>query len=452
VSVALPLPLLAALWSLRAKLKWSGQARTAVLAILIAAPLGAVALTAMHAPGTANRFRKAEGSLFLLAASIHEGFPFGMIQRFAEYHRDWGSMRDVVKRLDAFRFHAHRVNAIGKRQVYVLVIGESSRRDHWQLFGYGRPTNPKLSSLPNLILIPDMVTSWPVSIDAIPLLLTRKPITLEEGQWNEASILRAMKEAGFETWWISNQMLIGELDSPVSVYANEAQHMVFLNHVSADASGSYDEVLLQPLRDALHGSNHDQFIVLHMMGSHLQYDMRYPSSFKHFRPVSSDTDPDVLPGEHVRNSYDNTILYTDHILATIVGVLRSSGAVAAMWYSSDHGETLPTPICNISGHGIGSRYDYEVPVLFWYSDAYASMFPTRVTALRANAGKPTMSADTFESMIDMASVNFPGHDATWSLFSSQWRYRMRTINFPKQADIDHAVFRKPCDVVVPPNG
>ena len=214
-------------------------------------------------------------------------------------------------------------------------------------------------------------SSWPESITAIPIILTRKPITETKFTWwKEASILRAMKEAGYETYWISNQQAIGKYDSPVSTFAFEAQHDEFLNHVSWSAPGSYDEDLLQPLRDALHDSNGDLFIVLHMMGSHQSYDFRYPEPYKKFRPAESDP-PDGTPArEHSLNSYDNSILYTDHVLASIIGILRDDGAVTGLWFESDHGESLPTATCKMEGHGNGTRYEYEIPALVWYSDAY----------------------------------------------------------------------------------
>jgi glucan phosphoethanolaminetransferase (alkaline phosphatase superfamily) len=335
----------------------------------------------------------------------------------------------------------------------VLVIGEASRRANWQLFGYDRATNPELTQVRNLVPLPNLDSSWPESITAIPMILTRKPADdTEYAWWKEASILRAMQEAGFETWWISNQMPIGKYDSPVSTYAFEAQHDEFLNHVSWSAPGSYDADLLQPLLDALHGSNGDLFIVLHMMGSHQSYDYRYPEAYKHFRPAESDPAGGIPAREQSRNSYDNSILYSDHVLASIISILRDSGAVTALWYESDHGETLPTPNCTAQGHGHGTHAEYEISALSWYSDAYASAFPTRVAALRANAGKRLMSEDTFESMIDMAGLDFPGHDRTWSVFSPTWRYRPRIVNRPSQIDIDHARFDKYCGMVHPLHG
>ncbi len=450
VLAALLLALLTTWWSRRTELRWSHRSRLWVLLIVVVTSLVSMILIAFMAHGNGPaRSRKEAPPLAVLSTAIRNGFPFGMIQRFADYYTQWSAMRDTAARLDSYRFHAHRLGEISRRQVYVLVIGESSRRDHWQLFGYDRATNPELTHVSNLVPIPDMLAAWPESIAAIPMIITRKPAGDQSIGWNEASILRAMQEAGFETWWISNQMAIGKFDSPISIYASEAQHKVYLNHASDEAAGSYDEALLQPLRDALHDSNHDLFIVLHMMGSHLMYDLRYPISFEHFRPTYSDVESNVLQGLRMRNSYDNTILYTDHVLASIIGILHDNDAVTAMWYESDHGETLPTPTCSIAGHGVGSRSDFQIPALFWYSNAYASMFPKRVSALRANSGKRVMSADTFESTIDMAGLDYPGRDATQSLLSQQWQYKPRIVNSIWQTDFDTSISDDGCGVVLP---
>jgi glucan phosphoethanolaminetransferase (alkaline phosphatase superfamily) len=441
---------LATRWSHRAQLRWRHSSRSLVLVFAIVVPLTACITAFVGATGgAAARMHQASGKLTSLADMIGPGYPFGMFQRMAEYRREWVEMRDGMARLDAFRFHAHRVGNIGRRQVYVLVVGEASRRDHWQLFGYERTTNPKLTRIGNLVPMPDMVSSWPESLTAIPMVLTRKPATNKALGWNEPSILRAMQEAGFETWWISNQLPMGVYDSPVAIYAFEAQHAEFLNHAWWYAPGSYDESVLSPLRSALNDSNRDLFIVLHLMGSHQAYDFRYPDAYRRFRPTLSDPAGEGTHLERARNSYDNTILYTDDVLASIIGILRKSDAVTALWYVSDHGEALQTPTCSLEGHGYGTRFEFEISALSWYSDAYASAFPERVAALRENAGKRTMSADTFESVVDMAGVDFPGHDPSWSVFSPNWRYQPRIVNDMWQHDIDRAAFDKGCSIVMP---
>ena len=446
------LALIAARWSWQIDMRWRHRSQAWIIATMITLPLAAGAASFAITDGNMpERWQAGMGIISQLSDTIEPSYPFGLFQRIAEYHQEWKQMRIDASRLDTFRFHARRLSITKQRQVYVLVIGESSRRDHWQLFGYSRATNPELSKVQNLIQVPDMLTSWSASLTAIPQLLTRKPITGSNLLWKEASVLRAMSEAGLETYWISNQLAIGQFDSPVSTYAYEAKHVSFLNHASWTAPGSYDGVLLQPLRDALKDSQKDLFIVLHMMGSHGGYDFRYPVKFQHFRPVYSNTNSSEPRNERIRNSYDNTILYTDHVLAGVINILQESGAVTALLYESDHGEDLPTTTCSLMGHGNGTPYDFQVPAFFWYSNAYAKIFPQRIATFRSNAGKRVLSADTFETLVDMVGVTFPSHDPSWSLFSDRWHYRTRTVNGFWQTDMDHAIYGKQCKLAMPAN-
>ena len=454
IITALLLAFMAARWAWQSDIRWRHRSRAWIVAAAITLPLMVGVVSSANMSGNIRtRMHVGLNAITGFSDWIEPSYPFGLFQRIAEYRSEWQQMRIDTAQRDAFRFHARHISAIGQRQVYILVIGESSRRDHWQLFGYSRATNPELTKVQNLVPISDMLTSWPASVFAIPLIITRKPITDSSIAWKEASILRAMAEAGFDTYWISNQLAIGENDSPVSTYAYEAQHVSFMNHASLTAPGSYDELLLQPLRDALRDSHKDLFIVLHMMGSHSRYDLRYPASFKQYRPVSSDTADGGLSGyERLRNSYDNTILYTDHVLAGIIHILQKSDAVTALLYESDHGEDLPTSTCHLMEHGNSTVYDFQIPAFVWYSDMYAKAFPQRIATLRSNATQRVLSADTFESLVDMAGVIFPDHDPSWSLFSTQWRYRTRIINGVWHTDMDHAIFGKKCKIIMPADG
>ena len=446
------LALFAAHLCYRANLGWRNRLRDWVLASCITLPLIVVSVDAISSQGSLHdRIDSGANLAASLLQPVEAGFPFGAIPRLWSYHRQWKDMYAKHIELENFRFHAKQRETRNQRQIYVLVIGESSRRDHWQLFGYARATNPELSKQHNLVPISDMSTSWPETIMAVPLLLTRKPITSKGTfAWHEASILRAMQEAGFETWWISNQQAIGTFDSPVSMYAMEAQHVEFINHSGWRVGESYDEGLLEPLRKALaQDMQKSLFIVVHMMGSHEPYDLRYPPSFKQFAPTVSDSDEHASHTSRLYNSYDNSIVYSDHVLAQIIDVLNNSGTVSALWFESDHGETLPSATCSLSGHGFGTRYDFMIPAFFWYSPAYAASFPDKITRIKTNANKRTLSASTFESLIDMADIQFSGQDSSWSLFSPDWSYRPRIVNGFWSADIDHAQFGKGCEVVIP---
>ncbi len=447
--VLLVIAVVAVCFAFQTHLCWRNRFRQWALVILFSVPVVfAVERSWSTDGGIGSRLNAGLQAVTSLSEILENGFPFGTIVRYLNYRQAWNAMIRAVASRDNFRFNIRATPTRASRSVIVLAIGESSRRDRWQLFGYARPTNPELSEIPDVIPVVNMVNSWSASIRAIPQVLTRKSITDNSSLWNEPSIIRAMQEAGFETWWISNQMPIGKFDSPVSMFALEAQHRIFLNRATYASSGSYDEALVQPLADLLDREpDRDLFVVLHMMGSHLRYDGRYPAEFKRFAPALSDHDTDAVDGERTGNSYDNTIAYTDHVLSLVIDVLHKHSNPSALLFESDHGETLPTPECSVSGHGIGDRFDFEVPAFFWFSNAYKSTHAETIDRLRANAVKRTLSADTFETIVDMSDSSYPGRDETWSLFSPQWRERTRLVNAGNTVDFDDAMTGKGCGIL-----
>ncbi|HXD38261.1 MAG TPA: phosphoethanolamine transferase domain-containing protein, partial [Rhodanobacter sp.] len=145
----LAVALLAAWASFRAGLHWRGPTRLSALClgvVVALVPLAVGFAEARHKP--AKTSDSASAPLLVYGDAIEDGFPFGVVPRIVEYRREWDRMRAEAAKFKAFRFHAHRIGPpLHQRQVYVLVIGESSRRANWQLFGYDRATNPELSKL-----------------------------------------------------------------------------------------------------------------------------------------------------------------------------------------------------------------------------------------------------------------------------------------------------------------
>src|SRR5690606_14753139 len=87
----------------------------------------------------------------------------------------------------------------------------------------------------------------------------------------------------------------------------------------------------------------DTVLVLHQIGSHgPAYYLRYPESYRRFRPDCRSAEFSDCSKEEIVNAYDNTILYTDHILASVIDRLAGEqGRLdTAMLYMSDHGESL----------------------------------------------------------------------------------------------------------------
>lgn len=435
----------------RHRLRWRGDSRIYVLVVAAGIPIAIFVFGTMQSSGPAWK-RTIEG-LYGVASyrdNIVPGYPFGVPLRAYAYFDDWSRMRQEAEKLSNFRFGA-TVLAQGdhRRQIYVFVIGESSRRDHWSLFGYERETNPELRAVNNLVPLPDVLTPWPNSRLAIPMLLTRKPAGDPKLYFSEPSILRVYSEAGFHTYWLSNQLAIGPHDSSTSANAYEADHVRFFNPAAWSDAGTLDEVLLPALQDTITTTSGNLFIVLHTMGSHANYAFRYPDAFDKFKPSLKAPGPGPY-NERLLNSYDNSILYTDHILAAVIRILESSGGAATMFYSSDHGEDIPNERCNLSGHGNLSRSNFIIPALFWYSNQYAAEFNNNVTQLRANSRRRLTTENVFETLVDLGGIDFPSHNKARSIFSAQLLNQTRSVNAFGNVDFDRATFGKDCQTVLPP--
>ncbi len=212
-------------------------------------------------------------------------WPFGLVGRGRAFYKERQYLAELAERSSKFTFGARQVPADAQPEILVMVIGESSRADRWSLNGYARDTNPLLSKEANLINLPDVITSVSATRLSVPVMISRKPAmkSLKNG-FSEKSFITAYKEAGFKTFWLSNQVSFGEFDTPVSVFAKEADVVQFLNLGGFTNSSNLDEILLGPLHTAIADKTPKKLIVLHTLGSHWNYSQRYPKQFDRWQP------------------------------------------------------------------------------------------------------------------------------------------------------------------------
>ena len=434
----------------RENLKWSGRVYCYAALISILFPAAILLATAIRTAGLFTiPIIPGFSEIGSYTEELTSGYPFGIPFRVYSSIEDAKSMRASAERLRNFRFGARLATATLKHQIIVLIIGESSQRNHWQLFGYSRPTNPELSQITHVVTLPNLITVWPASRMSIQVMLSRKPATDIKPYFDEASILRVFSEAGFRTAWFSNQMAVSALDSPISMYAYEADEVHFFNTASWRERGTYDEVMFPSFKRFI--SQHPDenlFIVLHTLGSHNNYAYRFPPEFDSFHSTEF---PGYGPNDMKQlNTYDNSVLYTDHILAEATRILQATDSVSAMLYSSDHGEDLPNTTCRLSGHGNAALNDFIIPGLFWFSDAYVEAFPARVNQLIENRSRPVTTEIIFETLVDMGGLEFPSHNMSRSLFSSTLVDHPRIVTPFWQVDFDHAGVGKDCQILYVP--
>ena len=231
-------------------------------------------------------------------------------------------MRDARK-AQGFVFGATRAEVPAEPEVYVLVIGESSRAMNWGLYGYGRNTNPRLGAERNLTVFRDVVTQAAVTRISVPLILTRGSIEDEQRTARERSIVSVFREAGFQTCWISTQQR-DPFTGAINRYPREAEVTRFYERrLDGQVVDTVREMLAQNKQGKM-------FFVIHTLGSHFDPVSRYPRSFDLF----PDDDSRLGVQQRTINAYDNIIAYTDHVLAELIEVARGRPGLKAMLYVS----------------------------------------------------------------------------------------------------------------------
>ena len=231
-----------------------------------------------------------------------------------------------------FTYEASREAEAPGREIYVYIIGEASRAMSWELYGYERETNPRLSQVDDLVIFRDVLTQSNTTHKSVPLILSSVSTEEHDQLYRRKGLPALFNEAGFETWFISNQSPQGAM---IDKLARDADHLIYIR------SPRHDMQLLDEMRRIVETAPAQKMLfILHCYGSHFSYHQRYPREFARFKP-----DDDVaISREHahtLRNAYDNSICYTDHFLAETIAFLRGLRQTSsALLYCADHGEDI----------------------------------------------------------------------------------------------------------------
>ncbi len=318
-----------------------------------------------------------------------------------------------------FSYRAESTHADTLPEVYVFVIGETSRADNWQLMGYGRPTNPRLSQQRGVTAYSRTLSEVNTTHKSVPMLLSWLTAdTFGSGVGRTRSIFEAFNSAGYATAFISNQR---RNHSYIDFYGREAQHVEF---ISDSAGPQRDANLLGPLDTFLaKAGRRKAFVVLHTYGSHFEYNKRYGREMAVFRPDGKSA-ADVANRAELLNAYDNTIVYTDSVLSAGIDRLRASRRVAAMIYVSDHGEDIFDDARGRFLHAspVPTYWQLHVPMIVWTSDEFGRAYPRKAAAIAAHRDADVSStASVFHTLMDMAGLRSPYWRAGLSLASDTYR-------------------------------
>ncbi len=298
--------------------------------------------------------------------------------RHAKWQKDLKRVEQVRDRIDAAMetdeaFMGLKYTGDENRTV-VFIIGESTTRLNWSMYGYPRKTTPQLEAMGDEILrFNDVVTTLGSTVGDIQMIMgpaTRK----NPGQFEKTPDLLSMaRKVGYKTFWITNHTT--DLTGSIAIIAKRADEIVSTNQGGSRTESSYDEVVLPALKTALENSAPRKFIVLHLLGAHPVFYFRYPEPFARFNGVDDEVAREMKKaGRNFgvikwRGFYDNAMLYSDHVLKKTIDVCRESGQPVAWLFVPDHGEDV-AHYTNFIGHNNRVPAMFEVPMVHWRSPSF----------------------------------------------------------------------------------
>jgi len=181
-----------------------------------------------------------------------------------------------------------------------------------------------------------------------------------------------------------------------------------------------DEGLLTGLNERLAQAKGTQLLVLHMLGNHgPAYFRRYPPAFERFTPACKDDDLQRCTQQEIVNAYDNALLYTDHVLSSLVAKLQaaSNQVDSALLYVSDHGESLGENNLYLHGlpYAIAPEVQKRVPMVMWFSPALPAALKLDTTCLQRRATQPATHDHLFHTVLALLDVKTALYEPAWDL-------------------------------------
>ncbi|WP_117883390.1 phosphoethanolamine transferase [Aureibaculum luteum] len=348
---------------------------------------------------------------FSLNVQFGKVFPLDIVMKLNSVSNGIKKRKAYKQNIKDFKFGAVKNDTLKESEIYVLVIGETARKHNFSVYNYSRKTTPYLDTIKNVIPFTNVSSAANLTSISIPFILTRATPNNLEAKFNEPAVINAFKEAGFKTYWITNQSIgvgsvFGFYSSLADVYKNTA--------ISLDAA-TYDDTIFPVLDSILQDtSNSKKFIVIHTIGSHFRYNYRYPETFNQFKPaltrgLSLESTTSLSNKQALINSYDNSILYTDFVLHNFIEQLKKKRSNSFVYYISDHGENLYDDDKNKLLHGYvkPTKYEFEIPLIIWTSDKYNKNYTQKVADLKRNQHLKISSINTFNTLLDMANISYP---------------------------------------------
>ncbi len=365
---------------------------------------------------------------------IEPAVPWQMIVAYRRYTEQLDSMQGMLHSASQIPPLTNLKDAAaGQPSTLVLVIGESTNRQRMSLYGYPRATTPELDKLRDQLAVFDnVITPRPYTIEALQQVLTFADEENPDLYLKTPSIVSMMKQAGYKTYWITNQQTMTKRNTMLTTFSEQADEQVYLNNNRNQNARQYDGDVLAPFSKALADPAERKFIVVHLLGTHMSYQYRYPPSFDKFTDregVPAGISDDQLP---TYNSYDNAVLYNDFVVSSLIKDYAKTDPNGFLLYLSDHGED----VFDSAGHSTLGRNEgkptapmYTIPFMAYASPKWRESHSWNFAGALQ---RPYSSSQLIHTWADLAGLSSTELDRSKSLVSDSFKPRPLLIGDPYQ--------------------
>jgi putative transmembrane sulphatase len=322
------------------------------------------------------------------------------------------------------------------------VIGESYIKDHASVYGYGLNTTPFLlheKKAGRLVAFTNAVSPYNFTTKVMRNLISTN--SLEDGvRWSECPPLTAVfKRAGYFVSMYDNQRTFAfgaTFTFALNSYLYAPRVLKVCYDRTNNNSFEYDGQLVDRYKRDFQEQHSHALTIFHLMGQHIEAVKRYPADrqFNHFSADSIKRKEPWITEEMRRGiaEYDNATLYNDYVMKQIISRYAHRNVVVI--YVSDHGEEEYDYRPSAGRKGSDDLknmlyYQYSVPMMVWFSDAFKEKYPTKVRQIEASAAKPLMTDNICQILFYLGGLtSSPYYSAKHNVLSKDYVCGKRIVN------------------------
>ncbi|MBQ3443854.1 MAG: phosphoethanolamine transferase [Selenomonadaceae bacterium] len=314
----------------------------------------------------------------------------------------------------------------------VFVLGESTDRNHMQLYGYNLPTTPRLTARfeqGEIFRFNDTIACANNTAPAMARIFTFAEKDEPQNDWYfKANLFDILRRTDYHTVWLSNQSPLGLWGNFDKYFSARCDEKFFIEAEDKIAQQRQVDGVLLPVLDKFLAAPtaEKNFYLIHLYGTHGIYEERYPAKFEKFS--SRDEDKPYESWREITAEYDNAVLYNDFIVDEIIRRFEDKNAV--LIYISDHGEE----VCegrDFFGHSMeeeGNVHMIEIPALIWASKEFRERYPEKISAINAALDRPYRTDYLIHALLDLMDIRTTSFDASKSIINEKFKTRPRIYN------------------------